>query len=227
MRHTAWIVAERPTPGQRPLAVLERGLLAQAGRAAVELTPAIPRAMKFLGVSGSLRHASSNTELLRAVALLAPRGLRITLFDGLGGLPHFNPDLDTDPPPPAVRVLRESIAAADGLLISSPEYAHGVPGVLKNALDWLVCSVAIVGKPIGLLNGSPRAVHAQASLVEILRTMSADVVPAAHGSVPLLGRNLDAAGIAADPELAKVVRGALTALVEAVQGRAPTASSTG
>lgn len=175
--------------------------------------------MKFLAISGSLRHTSSNTELLRAAVVLAPPGTRITRFDGLGTLPHFNPDLDTDPLPPAVRVLRESIAAADGLLISSPEYAHGIPGVLKNALDWLVSGVEIVGKPIGLLNASPRAVHAQASLVEILRTMAAEVVPAAHVSVPLLGRNLDAAAIVADPELALVVRGALTALVEAVQDR--------
>ncbi len=175
--------------------------------------------MQFLAISGSLRHVSSNTELLRAVALLAPAGLRITQFDGLGTLPHFNPDLDTDPPPPVVRVLRESIAAADGLLISSPEYAHGVPGVLKNALDWLVSGVEILGKPIGLLNASPRAVHAEASLVEILRTMAAEVVPGARVSVPLLGRNLDAAGIAADPELALVVRGALTALVDAALRR--------
>ncbi len=118
-----------------------------------------------------------------------------------------------------MRELRASIAAADGLLISSPEYAHGTPGVLKNALDWLVSGVEIVGKPIGLLNASPRAVHAQDSLVEILRRMAAEVVPEAQVSVPLLGRNLDAAGIAADPELALVVRGALTALVEVVQGR--------
>ena len=176
--------------------------------------------MRFLGVSGSLRQASSNTELLRAAALLAPRGLRITLFDGLGGLPHFNPDLDSGVPPIAVLALRASVAASDALLISSPEYAHGVPGALKNALDWLVGGVEIVGKPIGLLNASPRAVHAPASLAEILRTMSAEVVPAAHVSVPLLGRGLDAAGIAADPELAAIVEGALTALGDAVQRRA-------
>ncbi|HEY9382149.1 MAG TPA: NADPH-dependent FMN reductase [Gemmatimonadales bacterium] len=172
-------------------------------------------ALKFLAVSGSLRQASANTELLRAAALLAPPGLLIIPLDGLGELPPFNPDLDTDLPPPAVRVLRERIGAADGLLISSPEYAHGVPGVLKNALDWLVGGSEIVGKPIGLLNASPRAVHAQESLAEILRTMAAEVVPAARVSVPLLGRNLAAAAIAADPELARVVRGALDALREA------------
>lgn len=171
--------------------------------------------MNFLAVSGSLRRASSNTELLRAAALLAPPGLLITEFEGLGGLPHFNPDQDTDPLPPAVRALREGIAAADALLISSPEYAHGVPGALKNALDWLVSGIEIVGKPIGLLNASPRAVHAQESLAETLRTMAAEVVPAARVSVPLLGRNLDAIAIAADPELAALVREALAAVMEA------------
>jgi NAD(P)H-dependent FMN reductase len=177
--------------------------------------PAVLRALEFLAISGSLRHSSSNTELLRAAALLAPPGTRIKLFDGLGALPYFNPDLNTDPPPPAVRKLRESIAAADGLLISSPEYAHGVSGVLKNALDWLVSGIEVVGKPVGLLNASPRAVHAQASLVEILQTMAAEVVPAAQVSISLLGRNLDAAAIAADPALALVVRGALAALASA------------
>jgi chromate reductase, NAD(P)H dehydrogenase (quinone) len=178
-----------------------------------------PGSMRFLAIAGSLRHTSSNAELLRAAALLAPPGLRIIQFEGLGALPHFNPDLDTDVPLPAVRVLRESVAASDGLLIASPEYAHGVPGVLKNALDWLVSAIEFIGKPVGLLNASPRAVHAQDSLAETLRTMSADVVPAARVSLPLLGRNLVAAAIAADPELAPVVQGALAALVQRVQAR--------
>ena len=174
--------------------------------------------MKLLAISGSLRRASLSTELLRAAAGLAPDSIQIVQFDGLAALPHFNPDLDADPPLSPVRFLRESIAQADGLLISSPEYAHGVPGVLKNALDWLVSGIEIVGKPIGLLNPSPRAVHAQASLVEILRTMSADVIPAAQVSIPLLGRSgVDAAAIAADPELAAPIRSALTALAEAIR----------
>lgn len=184
-----------------------------------EPMPSIPRALRFLAISGSLRRMSSNTVLLRAAAMLAPPGVRVTLFDGLDTLPHFNPDLDTDPPLPAVRALRTSVAAADGLLICSPEYAHGVPGVLKNALDWLVGGIEVVGLPVGVLNASPRAVHAPASLAETLRTMSAEVVPDARVSVHLLGRNLDAAGIVADSELAMVVRGALMALVDAARSR--------
>jgi NAD(P)H-dependent FMN reductase len=98
------------------------------------------------------------------------------------------------------------------VIISSPEYAHGVPGVLKNALDWLVSGSEIPGLPVALFNASPRSVHAQAQLVETLRTMSAVVVDEACVAVPLAGRPLDEAGIAADPEIAEPLRRAIAAL---------------
>jgi chromate reductase len=97
--------------------------------------------MRILAISGSLRAASSNTAVLQAAAFLAPAGVEIVLYTGLGDLPHFNPDLDTDDPPEVVRALRHEIGQCDGLLICSPEYAHGVAGAMKNALDWLVSSV--------------------------------------------------------------------------------------
>ncbi|HEU5219939.1 MAG TPA: NADPH-dependent FMN reductase [Gemmatimonadales bacterium] len=181
--------------------------------------------MKVLTISGSLRATSSNSRLLEAVGLLAPPSLTIVPLDLLGALPHFNPDLDVDPCPLAVRALREAVESADGMLISSPEYAHGVPGVLKNALDWLVSGVEIVGKPIGLLNASPRATHAQASLVETLTTMSANVVAGASVPIPLLGRGLDAKAIAADPALAGLIASALSALMDAIGRREAGAES--
>ena len=180
----------------------------------------VPRALTILAVSGSLRRGSSNMELLRAAALLAPPGMRIVPFNGLEALPHFNPDLDRTPPPVAVTTLREQVASADGLLICSPEYAHGIPGVLKNALDWLVSGVEIVAKPIGVLNASPRSTHAHDSLIEVVRTLCADVVAEASVPVPLAGRHATAASILANPELVLVVRGALAALGEAAEGRA-------
>src|SRR5690349_3915443 len=108
------------------------------------------RPIQILAISGSLRAASSNTTVLRALAALALAGVAITLYDRLGELPYFNPDLDRegDTPPAVVADLRARIARADALLISSPEYAHGVPGVLKNALDWLVSSLEFPGKPV-------------------------------------------------------------------------------
>lgn len=127
--------------------------------------------------------------LLHAAADLAPEGVEVLMYDGIGDLPHFNPDLDKaldDPDLPAqVRALRMQVAAADAVLISSPEYAHGVPGSLKNALDWLVGGSEMPGKPVALLNASPRSTHAQASLAETLHTMSADVVPGSPFAAPM------------------------------------------
>ena len=124
--------------------------------------------MKIVAICGSLRARSSNAAALRALK-------NVVIYDGLARLPHFNPDLDEEgiEPPPEVRALRELLIGADGIVISSPEYAHGVPGSLKNMLDWLVSVGELVGKPVALLNVSPgRGQYAQAQLEEILRTMN-------------------------------------------------------
>ena len=173
--------------------------------------------MTVLAISGSLRARSSNTEVLRAATLVAPAGVQVELFTGLASLPHFNPDLDTEGAvlPPSVSDLRAQIATARGLLICSPEYAHGVPGVLKNALDWLVSGPEMVHKRVGLINASPRSTHADASLAETLRTMSATLVAGASVELALGGRGLNAAEIAADAGFARRLRSAVEALVSA------------
>jgi NAD(P)H-dependent FMN reductase len=171
--------------------------------------------MRILAISGSLRLASSNTALLRAAAALAPEGVEITLYEGLGDLPLFNPDLEPAEPP-VVTELRARVWMADGLLISSPEYAHGVPGVLKNALDWLVGGSEIVGKPVALLNASPRSTYAQGSLRETIRVMSTRIIDEASIAVPLLGTKLDEAGIVAHPEISGALRDALAAFARAI-----------
>jgi NAD(P)H-dependent FMN reductase len=178
----------------------------------------MPPSYSILAISGSLRAQSSNTELLRAAALVAPPSVRVTLFGGLATLPHFNPDLDGDGAnvPASVRAFREDIERADALLICSPEYAHGVPGVLKNALDWLVSGHEIPFKPIGLLNASSRSTHAYASLAETLRTMSTVLVTEAALTLPLDGRRLNASAIAHTRELAEPLGLAVAALVAAV-----------
>ena len=146
--------------------------------------------MRILAISGSLRAASSNTTLLRSASALAPKGVEIILYDGLAGLPHFNPDLE-ETLQPAVTDFRTRLQAAHGVLISSPEYAHGVPGALKNALDWVVGSGEFVDKPVALLNAAPRSTHAQASLRETLTVMTARIVAEASVAIPRSRKNLD------------------------------------
>jgi chromate reductase, NAD(P)H dehydrogenase (quinone) len=169
----------------------------------------------ILAMSGSLRADSSNRRVLQAAAMLAPAGVEVSWFDALDSLPHFNPDLDGPRRPAPVQAFRRQLAESDALLLSSPEYAHGVPGSLKNALDWLVSGVEIAALPTGLLNPSPHSTHAQPALIETLRTMSADVIAAACVILPLSGRPLAAAEIVADPALANPLRTAVGALAEA------------
>jgi NAD(P)H-dependent FMN reductase len=142
------------------------------------------RGVKILALCGSLRAASMNRCLLEACVRVAPAGTTIDIFGGLGGLPLFNPDLEASMPDP-VRQLHSEIERCEAVLIASPEYAHGVTAVLKNALDWLVSFPPFVDKPVAILNASPRSVHADAALREILITMSANLVDAACLALPL------------------------------------------
>ena len=171
--------------------------------------------MKILAISGSLRAASINSALLRAAARLAPPGIEVTLLRGIGALPLFNPDLESQLPP-AVTELMRAVAAADALLIASPEYAHGVTGSLKNMLDWLVSYEPFVYKPVALLNASPRAHHADEALRETLSTMSAIVIEEASVSIPLLGAGLDESGMLQSPAVSQAIKDVLAALHRAV-----------
>jgi len=138
-------------------------------------------------------------------------------YEGLADLPHFNPDEDEEgrTVPPAVADLRSRVIAADGWVISSPEYAHGVPGSLKNALDWLVSCPELPGKPVLLLNASAAGGDfAQAALAETLRTMSLEVLEASL-TRPFLPRKLQE-GSALEPDATRVLRLALDALAEAI-----------
>jgi NAD(P)H-dependent FMN reductase len=176
--------------------------------------------MRVVALCGSLRAASINAALLRACRRLAPPGMEVQLLDGLRALPLFDPDLEPDAPDP-VRALWDAVAGADALLVASPEYAHGITGTMKNALDWLVGRESFPGMAVAVLNASPRAHHADDALREVLRTMSATIVEAASVSLPLLGAKLDEDGMVASPEVARVVGAALEALRDAVLRRAP------
>jgi chromate reductase, NAD(P)H dehydrogenase (quinone) len=173
----------------------------------------------LLAMSGSLRAESSNAALLESARLLAPTGITVEHYRGLGNLPHFNPDLDIAPLPPAVADLRRRIDAADGLLISCPEYARGIPGAFKNALDWLVSGFEMPGKPVALFNASPRASEAQAALRLVLHTIATRLVEEASVTLPLLAKDMDARAIAADETMAATIVRALEAMATAVRPR--------
>jgi NAD(P)H-dependent FMN reductase len=112
--------------------------------------------------------------------------------------------------------FRAQLQLVDGVLISSPEYAHGISGVLKNALDWVVGSGEFSGKPVAIFNASPRATLAQESLAEIIRTMDARLISDAALALPLLGKAMGANAIVANVEMNAAIRHALRAMVEAV-----------
>jgi NAD(P)H-dependent FMN reductase len=144
--------------------------------------------------------------------------VQVVLFDGIAGLPFFNPDLDGDDDvPEAVAAFRAAIGSADALLISSPEYARGVAGVMKNALDWLVASIEFPNKPVALINTSPRATHALAALRLTLETMSARIVDEACITLPLLGTINGQDDIVGKSELADPIREAMMRFAGAVR----------
>jgi len=174
--------------------------------------------MKILAISGSLRSQSSNTAVLRAAKLVAASGIEVEVFDRLGELPHFNADFDEVGVPEPVARFREQVGAADALIISSPEYAHGVPGSLKNALDWLVGDTQFAGKRVALIGLEGRAEYAQAALRETLRTMAAQFVEPACIALPHRARVLDVDGLVADAEVATSLRAAIQALVADLNG---------
>ena len=175
--------------------------------------------VRVLGISGSLRGASSNSALVRAAARLAPGGVELSIYRQLADIPPFNPDLDTEAVPAAVSGFRAALQTSDAILISSPEYAHGVSGVLKNALDWVVSSGELIAKPIAVINASARATHAHASLCETLATMSGRVIEEASVTIPVGASALDADGNLSDPCLSASLTSAIKALADAVHAR--------
>lgn len=170
--------------------------------------------VRILAISGSLRKRSLNTALLQAATHLVPLGMEIQIYNNLGNLPLFNPDLEGSEPS-SVLDFRSQLQRAQGLLIASPEYAHGITGVLKNALDWIVGSGELVGKLVCLINTSSRATHAYKSLEEILKTMDAKILSEASKVIGL-PYSIDKEGILRNPELSFQLRAVLVLLANAL-----------
>jgi chromate reductase len=181
--------------------------------------------VQVLAVSGSLRRGSHNTNLLRAAAELAGDGVELVLWDGLKRVPPYDEDDDGADAPAAVAELRSAVAGADAVLIATPEYNASIPGVLKNALDWVSRPVAtnpLRNKPaavVGASTGAFGAVWAQAELRKVLATIGARAlqteVAARHAA-----ERFDESGRLLDDELRAELAEAVEELVAAVNERA-------
>jgi chromate reductase, NAD(P)H dehydrogenase (quinone) len=159
---------------------------------------------------------STNTLLLRAASHLVSKDVTFQLFEKIGLLPHFNPDIESIEIP-VLSAYRRCLKSADGILFSSPEYAHGLPGSLKNALDWVVGSGELVGKPVAIFNPSPRSAFATASLKEILVTMDTHFIEQACLTIPLAGLKLTEEELLQCEEFIQPIQEALTNLISAIK----------
>ena len=145
----------------------------------------------ILAISGSLRAGSSNHSILRFIGGLATDNLDYTIYDGLAQLPHYDPGLDNDQPPETVTAFRKIVRQADGIIICTPEYAYGVPGTLKNALDWSVSSGSFVNKPLLLITASTGGQSAHAAMLLILGALSANILKDASLLISFIRSKMD------------------------------------
>lgn len=177
--------------------------------------------MRALLISGSTRGGSVNTAALATVAALAPGGVTAGFYGGLAALPAFNPDHDGDGLPEEPARLRQAIASADAVWVSTPEYAGSLPGSLKNLLDWTVGGGQLYGRPVAWLNvaAEGRGSGAHDALLTVLGYVGADIVEAACRRVPVGRASLAADGTVADPRLRAEVAGAWRSLLSYLAGR--------
>jgi chromate reductase len=174
----------------------------------------------ILLINGSLRAGSTNGATLRTALAVAPTGARAILYEGLGELPHFNPDVEQGVLPEPVVALRAQLRAADAVLFSTPEYAGGLPGSFKNLLDWCVGD-GLHAKPVGWINASAHAggaEHAHAALRTVLGYVNADVVDAACARAHVRRDSIGNDGTVFEPTARKAIRAAIHALVDRARG---------
>jgi chromate reductase len=169
--------------------------------------------IKILGIPGSVRQGSSNHKVLNIVASLFPSAVEFSIFDGLGELPHFD---GAENPPSAVAVFLERVRSADGVFICSPEYAFGVPGTLKNALDWTVGSGEFSGKPVAFITASSSGEHAHESLGKILGAIDTRIPSGGSLLIPGIRAKLNREGKFDDPQLTAKVQSVVDAMVQAI-----------
>ena len=171
---------------------------------------------KILVICGSTRKTSSNLHLIKAIEKLYGNQLIFTLYEGLLQLSQFNPDDDTETPPLPVAAMRKQVKDADGILICTPEYAMGVPGSLKNLLDWTVSSSDFSHKPVAAITASLSGQKGHLSLLSTLRVIEARVEDDMQLLIPFIKTKVNDRQEITDEATLKEVKKTMDALVAAL-----------
>jgi NAD(P)H-dependent FMN reductase len=170
--------------------------------------------INILAISGSTKKTSSNLNLIKAIADIASEIFTVTIFEGLSQLPHFSPDLDNEKPPLQVTEFRRLLRAADGILICTPEYAIGVPGTLKNAIDWTVSSMEFSQKPVALITASLSGKKAHQSLLGTLLIIESKITADTQLLISFIRTKVNAEGKITDEEALNNVKRLITSFHE-------------
>jgi chromate reductase len=176
--------------------------------------------MTLLGITGSLRSASYNTLLLRTVGTMLPNDVNFS-FTGLRNIPMFDQDLEQQGNPQSVQALKEAIAQADGIVIATPEYSRGIPGALKNALDWISRGPVrpLSGKPVIVMSASTSpfgGIRAQTELRQLLTHMNAMVIHSPEVAVAAANTKFDENGTFIDEKGRTIMSTLLTSFVKRI-----------
>jgi chromate reductase len=170
----------------------------------------------IFALSGSLRTGSSNHAILNFLGNMMPPNINYTIYNGVSEIPAFDPGLDNDSPPAAVAELRRQLTEADGIIICTPEYAFGIPGALKNALDWTVSSASFSGKPTALITASTGGETAHEALIKVLGAIDADLIKEATLLISFIRSKMDSEGNIKDEETVEKLRFVFDVLMSSI-----------
>lgn len=176
--------------------------------------------INVLAICGSTRQSSSNHHLIRAITELSAAIFEVKVLEGLTDIPHFNPDLDMEPDsaPAAVQAFREQLVQADAVLICTPEYAIGVPGTLKNAVDWTVSSMHFSRKPVALITAGTSGYKAHQSLLGTLLIIESKISEDAQLVISGVKTKVNGEGVITDEGTLTQVRKLVQSLAAVVAG---------
>ena len=174
---------------------------------------------KVLAICGSTRSQSTNLQIIKAIAQLAANDFDINIYQHLAALPHFNPDLDVDEVPELVQSFRNQVAAADGVLICTPEYVFSLPGSLKNAIEWMVSTILFDSKPTAIITASGLGRRAHESLQLIMQTDGAKMTDATQLLIEGARAKLNSTGDITDAATAAKLQGLIAAFSEIMHSK--------